>query len=357
MGVLKTVSRGYIPMKALVIYEHGGVDKLCYDEIPEPPIRDSDVLVKVEACAMNHLDVWVRKGLPHLKIEYPHVLGSDIAGVVERTGRDVRGIEKGMRVLVSPGVTCGVCEHCLAGRDDLCRDYKILGENIPGGCAEYVAVPKENILPMPEGLTSEEGAAIPLVYLTAWHMVVVRGGIKAGETVLVHAGGSGVGSAAIQIAKLYHAIVIATAGTNKKVERAKTELGADHGINYKTHDFSKEIRAITGKRGVDLIIDHTGEVNWQGNIRSLTMGGRLVICGATSGHEGMTDLRHVFFRRLSILGSTMGSKADLREALKHVSTGRLKHVVSKVLGMSEAAEGHRLHEERDVFGKIVLIPD
>lgn len=343
-------------MKAVVVYEHGGVDKLKYDEIPDPEVRANDVLVQVKACAMNHLDIWVRKGLPHLKLKYPHVLGSDVAGVVAKVGKDVRGIEIGAPVLVSPGITCGKCVYCLSGRDNLCREYAILGENCPGGCGEYVSVPKENILPMPNNVSFEEGACIPLVFLTAWHMLVPRAEIRIGETVLVHAAGSGVGSAAIQIAKLFGATVISTAGTDEKLEKAKTLLGADYGINYSNQDFFVEVRKITEKRGVDIIIDHTGMVNWERNILTLTMGGRMVVCGSTSGYEGKTDIRQVFFRRLSILGSTMGSKGDLFEVIKHIRSGKLKPVLYKVLPMSQAAEGHRLMEDREVFGKIVLVP-
>lgn len=344
-------------MKALVIYEHGGVDKLRYEEIPDPEPKASEVLVEVKACAMNHLDIWVRKGFPHLRISYPHVLGSDVAGVVARVGSDVDGIEVGAPVLVAPGVTCGTCEYCLGGSDNLCREYKILGENTTGGCAQYISVPRENILPYPKGLRFEEAAAIPLVFLTAWHMLVQRAQLRLGEWVLVHAAGSGVGSAAIQIAKLHQATVIATAGTEEKLDKAKRLLGADYVINYKTHDFEKEVKSITGRRGVDVIIDHTGSTNWDKNIRTLTMGGRLVICGATGGFEGVTDLRQVFFRRLSLLGSTMGSKADLFHVIRHVDAGRLKPIVHAVFPMSRAREAHLLMESREIFGKIVLVPD
>lgn len=343
-------------MKAVVVYEHGGIDKLKYDEIPDPEVRAYDVLVRVKACAINHLDIWVRNGLPHLKLKYPHVLGSDVSGVVAQAGKDVRGIDIGTPVLVSPGITCGRCVYCLSGRDNLCREYAILGENCPGGCAEYISVPKENILPMPKNISFEDGACIPLVFLTAWHMLVSRAEIRMGETVLVHAAGSGVGSAAIQIAKLFGATVIATAGTDEKLEKAKTLLGADYGINYSNHDFFAEVRRITGKRGVDIIVDHTGEVNWERNILALTTGGRLVVCGSTSGYDGKTDIRHVFFRKLSILGSSMGSKGDLFEVIKHVESGKLKPVLYKVLPMSRVTEGHRLIEDREVFGKIVLVP-
>ena len=343
-------------MKAVVIYEHGGVDKLKYEEILAPEVRGNEVLVEVKACAMNHLDVWIRNGLPHLKLKYPHVLGTDVAGIVAKLGDDVRGIEIGTSVLVSPAITCGRCFHCLSGRDNLCRELKILGENHSGGCCEYISVPKENLIPMPQNVSFEEGASIPVVFHTAWHMLLDRAGIRPGEVVLVHAAGSGVGIAAIQVAKLFGATVITTAGSDEKVEKAKTVLGADHAINYRKQDFLSEVKKITQRRGVDVIIDHTGVANWEKNILALTAGGRMVVCGSTSGYEAKTDLRHVFFRNLSILGSTLGSKGELYEIVKQFELGRLKPVVHKILPMSQAAEGHRIIEDRDVFGKIVLVP-
>ncbi|HEX3034996.1 MAG TPA: zinc-binding dehydrogenase [Thermodesulfobacteriota bacterium] len=342
-------------MKAVVIYEHGGVDKLKYTEIPNPDVQANDVLVEVKACAMNHLDIWVRKGILNLNLEYPHVLGSDVAGVVAKVGRSVSGVEAGVPVLVYPGITCRRCTYCLSGRDNLCREYQILGEHRSGGCAEYVSVPMESIIPMPKNISFEEGACIPLVFLTAWHMLVSRARIENGETVLVHAAGSGVGSAAIQIAKLFGATVITTAGTDEKVEKAKRLLGADYAINYRGQDFFAEVQKITERGGVDIVIDHTGAINWERSILSLTMGGRMVVCGATSGHEGKMDIRRLFANRLSILGSTMGTKNDLLEVLKHVESGKLKPVLYKVFPMAQVAKGHILMENRDVFGKIVLI--
>ena len=343
-------------MRAVIIYEHGGVDKLKYTEIPNPDVQENDVLVEVKACAMNHLDIWVRKGIPSLSLEYPHVLGSDVAGVVAKVGKSVHGIEAGMPVLVHPGVTCRKCTYCLSGRENLCREYQILGEHRSGGCAEFVSVPEENVIPMPKNISFEEGACIPLVFLTAWHMLVSRARIEKGEIVLVHAAGSGMGSAAIQIAKLFGTTVITTAGTDEKVEKAKKLLGADYAINYRGQDFFAEVRKITERRGVDVVIDHTGAINWERNILSLTVGGRMVVCGATSGHEGKVDIRRLFANRLSILGSTMGSKKELLKVIKHVESGKLKPVLHRVFPMSQVAKGHLLMENRDVFGKIVLIP-
>jgi len=339
-------------MKAVVLYEHGDRDVLKYEEIPTPKPSPKQVLVKVKACALNHLDVWVRRGIPGLKLKYPHILGADISGEIADLGDGVEGLRIGEKVLVSPGVSCGRCRMCLSGMDNLCRDYHILGEGVNGGYAEYVVVPEENILPFPEGLSFESASAIPLVFLTAWHMIVKKAKLKAGESVFITAAGSGVSTAAIQIAKAMGAFVIAGASSDEKLSRAK-ELGADEVINYSKEDFAKRIKEIT-KVGVDLILDHTGVINWEKKMASLRWGGRIVLCGATSGFNAEIDLRHVFFKQLSIIGSTMGSKGDLFEALELVRRGILKPVVYKVLPLKDAKEGHRILEEREVIGKVVL---
>jgi NADPH:quinone reductase-like Zn-dependent oxidoreductase len=258
-------------------------------------------------------------------------------------------------VLIAPGISCGACAFCARGDDHLCRHYGIVGETRDGGCAEYVIVPAVNLLPAPEGLPPEQAAALPLVFLTAWHMLVHRARVQPGEDVLVQAAGSGVSSAGIQIAKVLGARVYATAGSDEKCARAK-ELGADEVINYRTHDFTKEIRRLTGKRGVDVILDHIGPDTWDGDIRSLAKGGRLVFCGATSGFEVKTDLRFVFFKNLALLGSTMGSRGELHDILRLVGTGRLRPVVDSVLPIEDVGEAHRRIEAREVFGKVVLRP-
>ncbi|HET6201451.1 MAG TPA: zinc-binding dehydrogenase [Planctomycetota bacterium] len=343
-------------MRALVIGEHGGIDVLRFEERPVPERGPGDVLVEVKAIGLNHLDTWVRRGVPGHKFPLPLVPGCDGAGVVRETGSLVTHVRPGDRVFLAPGVSCGVCPACVGGRDNLCRRYGILGEMRDGTCAEYVSVPGRNAIPIPEALSFEEAAAFPLAFLTAWHMVVARAGLRPGETVLVHAAGSGVSSAAIQVCGLFGARrILVTAGSEEKLAKAR-DLGATDGILYLERDFAEEVRRITGKRGVDVILDHVGADTFDRNVRSLVPGGRLVLCGATSGYEGKTDLRFVFFKNLSILGSTMGSLAELHEIASHIAAGRLRPVVDSVLPLSEVKEAHRRMGERSLFGKIVLRP-
>jgi NADPH:quinone reductase-like Zn-dependent oxidoreductase len=342
-------------MRAMVFRTHGGPEVLEATELDTPDPGPGEVRVQVKACALNHLDLWVRKGWPGIRLRYPHVLGSDVAGVVDALGPGARGLATGDSVLVSPGVSCGACRDCLSGRDHYCRDYALLGEDIWGGYAEFLTVPARNLLPMPAQLSYEEAACIPVTFLTAWQMLVTRGSVRPGEWVLVHAAGSGVGIAAIQIAKLHGATVIATAGSDEKIRRARG-LGADHGINYQTHDFLEETRRLTGKRGVDLVIEHTGAQTFERSLRALAPGGRLVTCGATSGPQAAFDLRHLFLRKLSILGSTMGSKGELAQLLSFFQDGKLRPVLDRILPLREAAQAHRLLADRAQFGKIVLVP-
>ncbi len=343
-------------MKAVVVREHGGFEKLLLEERPVPEPGPGEARVKVRAVALNHLDIWVRRGVPGHPFPLPLVPGCDIAGTLDSLGPGAAGSFKpGDPVLVAPGVSCGACASCAAGQDQLCRHYGILGETRDGGCAGLVVVPAANLLPHPRSLPPERAAAIPLVFLTAWHMVVVRAGLRAGEEVLVHAAGSGVSSAAIQIAKLMGARVYATVGSAAKVEKARA-LGADEVIDYREADFAAEVRRLTGKRGVDVIVDHVGPDTWDGNLRSLAKAGRLVICGSTSGFEVKTDARLLFFKSLSLLGSTMGSRGELYEILRLVDAGRLRPVVDSVLPLAQVREAHRRIEAREVFGKVVLVP-
>jgi NADPH:quinone reductase-like Zn-dependent oxidoreductase len=339
--------------EAMVLRTHGGPEVLVRETIDLPDPGAREILVRVRAVAINHLDLWVRRGLPSLKLTYPHRLGADIAGEVEALGPGARGAKVGDKVVLNPGVSCGVCERCLSGEDTLCRQYGILGEHTQGGYARHVVVPDANIAPYPGDLPFTEVAAVPLVFLTAWQMVVDKARVRPGQTVLVQAAGSGVSSAAIQIAKLHGAQVIATAGSDAKAQRALA-LGADHVINYATQDFVAEVKKITGKRGADVVIEHVGGEVMARSVIATTSGGRIVTCGATSGYEPKIDLRHVFFRQIEILGSTMGSKGSLFGILEHVKAGRLKPVVDRVLPLWEAREGHRALEERAAFGKIVL---
>ena len=340
-------------MKAVIFRQHGAPGVLEYADVPEPQIRANEVLVEVKACALNHLDIWVRGGLPGIEIPLPHILGNDVAGVVRQVGETVTWVKVGDEVMVQPGVSCGHCEACLSGNDNFCREYDIIGYRRDGGYAELVAVPGVNIITKPARLSWEEAAALPLVTVTAWHMLVTRAKVQTGETVLVQAAGSGVGSVAIQIAKLRGARVITTASSDEKLAHAR-ELGADETINYSSTDWPKEVKRLTNRTGVDVVVEHTGAATWPGSIASLKTGGRLVTCGATSGFDAHTDLRQVFYRHLNILGSFMGSKSELLEAMKFVEQGKIRGVVDRVLPLSEARQAHELIENRAQFGKVVL---
>jgi NADPH:quinone reductase-like Zn-dependent oxidoreductase len=342
-------------MRAMVLREHGGPEVLHEEDVPLPTPGPGEVRVKVEAVSINHLDLWVRRGGPAFKLEYPHRLGSDVAGTVDEVGAGVTDLAPGQKVVVQPGLSCGRCVACLGGHDNLCRDYRILGENTQGGYAERLVVPRVNIAPFPGALGFAEAAASILPFLTAWQMLVGKARIRPGDRVLVHGAGSGVGVAAIQIARLHGARVIATAGSAEKLARAR-ELGAEDTIDYGTQDFVAEVRRLTDKRGVDVVFEHIGGDTFVKSIRAVRTGGRIVTCGATSGFTPQIDLRHVFFRQIEILGSTMGSKGDLLEVLDHVAAGRLKPVVHAVLPLSAAADAHRILENRAAFGKVVLTP-
>jgi NADPH:quinone reductase-like Zn-dependent oxidoreductase len=342
-------------MKAIAFEKHGGPDVLQLRDLPTPQPKAREVRVKVKAVALNHLDVWVRVGWPGLKLHLPHVLGSDIAGVIDAVGAEVDDLPAGAEVLVNPGISCGACERCLRGEDYLCRSYTILGEHVTGGYAEYVCVPRQNIVSKPKGLSFPEAACLPLTFLTAWTMLTRRTLLQPGETVLVQAAGSGVGSAAVQIAKLIGAKVIATASTDTKLERAKA-LGADHVINYATHDFLSEVKRLTDRKMVDVVFEHVGADTFEKSVACLPFGGRLVTCGATAGNLVKLDLKVLFYKRLSLLGSTMGSKGDLFRILQLVEEGRLKPVMDRTLPLEKAAEGHALLSERKTFGNVVLLP-
>jgi NADPH:quinone reductase-like Zn-dependent oxidoreductase len=342
-------------MKAVAIREHGGPEVVKLEDLPDPRPGPGQVVVAVKAAALNHLDIWVRKGWPGLKLAFPHVLGSDVAGVVEAIGAGVEGLAAGDAVVVNPSLGCGRCERCLSGQENLCRRFAILGEHVSGGQAQKLAVLARNVLPKPARLSFEEAAAVPLTFMTAWHALVVRAKVRPGETVLVHAAGSGVGVAAVQIAKLLGARVIATAGSDAKLEKARG-LGADEVVNYETQDFAQEVRRLTDKRGVEVVFEHVGKKTWEKSILAAAIGGRITTVGATTGFDPLTDLRHVFFRQISILGSTMGTAGDLLEVLRFVGEGRLRPVVDRTLPLAEAVKGQALLSERAQFGKIVLVP-
>lgn len=342
-------------MKAVIFRQHGGPEVLEHTEVADPAIKPNEVLVEVRACALNHLDVWVRAGLPNVQIPLPHILGDDIAGVVREAGELVNWIKPGDEVMLHPGVSCGHCQMCLSGQDNFCAEYDIIGYRRDGGYAQLVAVPGVNVIPKPQNISWEEAAALPLVTLTAWHMLITRAHLQPGEDVLVQAAGSGVGSLAIQIAKLRGARVITTASSDEKLAKARA-LGADEVINYTRADWPKEVKRLTERRGVDVVFEHTGAETWSGSIASLKSGGRLVTCGATSGFDAHNDLRQIFYRQLTILGSFMGAKAELLEAMKFVASGAIRAVVDQSMALADARRAHELIEERAQFGKLVLMP-
>lgn len=340
-------------MKAVQFHEHGGPEVLRLEEIPPPEPGPGEVRLDLKAAGLNRLDLWVRAGSPALKLPLPHVPGSDGAGVVAEVGEGVKTLKPGDRALISPGMNCGACAACLAGRDNLCREYSVLGARHPGTYRESIVLPERNVLKAPDNLGFAELAAAPLVFLTAWHMLVGRAQLQPGEDVLVLAAGSGVGSAAIQVGKFFGCRVIATAGTDEKLAKAK-EIGADETIHHGIMPIAKEVRRLTNGRGVDVVIEHVGTATWDESVKSLAPGGRLVTCGATTGYDAKIDLRFLFTRQLSLMGSYMGTKDELRTVLKLVAQGRLKPTVDKVFSLSDCIAAHNYLEKAKQFGKVVL---
>ena len=340
-------------MKAVRIHQFGGPEVLIFEDVPDPQPRKDEVLVRVRACALNHLDIWVRKGLPGVKL--PHILGSDVAGEVVEVGEYVTGFKAGQRVLLAPMHYCGHCAKCVAGLQNQCPEFTVLGNGVDGGNCELVAVAASNVIPIPDSLDFNQAASVPLVFLTAWHMLVGRAGVRPGQTVLVLGASSGVGIAAIQIAKLLHCRVITTAGDEVKLEKARA-LGADFGINHYKQRISEEVRKITDKQGVDIVIEHVGAATWDESVKSLKAAGTLVTCGATTGPSVGIDLRFVYSRQLSLLGSYMGTMGELHEVLGHVFAGRVKPVVDGVFPLREIRAAHEQLEKSQMFGKIVVNP-
>jgi NADPH:quinone reductase-like Zn-dependent oxidoreductase len=348
-------SRGHDTMQAMVLSAHGGPEVLSRQTVARVAPGPREVEVRVRAVAMNHMDLWVRRGLPHLKLPYPFRLGCDITGEISALGPGAgQGFAVGDRVMLQPGVSCGVCAACLEGRDNLCKSYGILGENRQGGYGEHVVVPDQNLLPLPTTLSFEEGAALPLCLQTAWQMVFDKAQIKPGQTVLAHAAGSGVTSLAIQLAKLVGARVIATTSSPEKAEKALA-LGADHVVRTdEGRDWVKEVKGLTNKLGPDVILDHVGGEIFEKSVVAVRWGGRIVLVGATSRPAVTIDLRQVFFRQVEILGSTMGSKSTLWKALPLIANGTIKPVIDRVVPLWDARAAHEALEARQVFGKIVL---
>ncbi|MBZ5720034.1 MAG: zinc-binding dehydrogenase [Acidobacteriia bacterium] len=340
-------------MKAVRIHEFGGPEVLRYEDAPDPKLRKDQVLVRIRACAMNHLDIWVRKGLPGVNL--PHILGSDIAGEIVEVGEYVSGFMPGQRVLLVPMHFCNTCADCTSARQNQCAQFTVLGNRVDGGNCELIAIPAVNVIPIPDSLDFNQAASVPLVFLTAWHMLVGRASIRPGQTVLVLGGGSGVGIAAIQIAKLFHCRVITTAGDENKLAKARA-LGADHGINHYKQKISDEVKRITNKEGVDIVVEHVGAATWDESMKSVKPAGTVVTCGATTGPNVATELRFVYSRQLSILGSYMGTMGELYEVLGHVFAGRLKPVVDHAFPLKDVRAAHEHMEKSQMFGKIVLNP-
>jgi len=340
-------------VRAFVIPEHGGPEVLTLVDRPVPEPGPREARVRVHAVSLNHLDLWVRAGVPGHTFPLPIVPGCDVAGVVTAVGAGVTAVAPGDSVVVAPGLSCGLCQSCRAGDDALCPTYGILGETRDGGCQESLVVPDVNLFPKPESLDWAEASAVPLTFLTAWHMLKSRARVQPGERVVVHAAGAGVSVAAIQIGRLLGAHVMATAGSDAKCARALT-LGAEEAVNYRTDDFARAARRWSGGRGVDVVVDHVGADTFESSLRCLVKGGRYVTCGATSGFEMKTDFRRVFFRSLSILGSTMGGSHELGTVLSLVGAGRLRPVVDRIFPLSQLPDAHRHLAAREGFGKTVL---
>ncbi|HUQ49869.1 MAG TPA: zinc-binding dehydrogenase [Terriglobales bacterium] len=345
-------------MKAIRFHEFGGPEVLKFEDVPEPQLRKDQVLIKIKACALNHLDLFLRRGMPGITL--PHINGSDISGEIAEVGEYVTGLKTGQGVLLAPMVYCGHCQYCMSGVQNMCRDFTVLGRGVDGGNCEYIAVKQEMVVPiqkdqMGNGLTYDEAASVPLVFLTAWHMLVGRCAVKTGDMVLVLGGGSGVGSAAIQIAKLKGARVIATASEENKLDQCR-ELGADYTIHHYRDKISDEVKKITAKAGVDIVFEHVGKATWDESVKSLKYGGKLVTCGATTGPEAAVNVNVLFGKQLSLLGSFMGTMGELHDVLKHVFSGALKPVVDKTYPLREARAAHERLEEGKQFGKIVLNP-
>ena len=342
-------------MKASVFYEHGGLEVLRYADVPEPAPGPGEALIQVKAAALNHLDLWVRRGLPGLRLSMPHIGGSDVAGLVAAVGPGVDAGWVGRRVVVNPALACGVCELCRRGEQSMCVTFRIFGEHTPGGLAEYAVAPAANLYPIPDGYRFAQAAAVPLAYQTAWRALIGQARLQAGERVLIVGAGGGVASAAIQIARRAGAYIYAVTSTPEKERRAR-ELGADETINYKEVDVAKEIARRTGRRGVDVVLEHVGPATWAASLRALAKGGRLVTFGATTGRFAETDLNLLFWNQFSLIGSTMANFAEFEAVMREIFSGRLAPVVDRVLPLSEGQEAQRLLESGEQFGKIVLEP-
>jgi NADPH:quinone reductase-like Zn-dependent oxidoreductase len=342
-------------MKAAVFYEHGPIENLQYADVPTPVPGPGEVLVRVHAAAINHLDLFVRAGMPGINLEFPHWGGSDAAGEVMALGAGVTGWQEGEHVVVNPSLWCGTCEYCIAGEESLCVRYRIIGEHVRGGAAEYLVVSAANLFRIPKDYPWEQAAAAPLVFMTAWRSLITQGQLRAGQSILILGAGGGVASAAIQIAKLAGATVYAASRDERKRQHAR-ELRADHVLDS-SGDFGKEIWRLTGKRGVDMVLENVGAATWDRSLRSVAKGGRVVVFGATSGPHVQLDLRQIFWKQYAIIGATMSNQREFNTVMRLVFWERRLHpVVDRVLPLSEMQTAQRMLEAGEQFGKIVLVP-
>jgi NADPH:quinone reductase-like Zn-dependent oxidoreductase len=341
-------------MRAAVIQEHGGLDRVRIEQVSDPEPTEDEVVLNVHSAGLNHLDIWVRKGRPGLKLAMPHILGSDAAGIVLAVGGNVTNVSIGDKVILNPGLSCGSCEYCKSGEQSECISFGIVGMTRPGTFAEQVAVPARNVFPKPSHLNFDEAGTLALSYLTAWRMLMTRARLKPGQTVLIHGVGGGVALSALQLAKLAGAEVIVTSSSDEKLTRA-IQLGAEHTINYrKVDDVAQCVRDVTSGRGADVIIDTVGAATWPIDFSAVRRGGKIVLCGVTSGPNVETNLQMLYWNQLTILGSTMGSDEDFRQVLKAVTTARLKPVIDSVMPLESVREAMSRMEEGKQFGKIVL---
>lgn len=343
-------------MKAAFFREHGDLERIRYGNVPDPVPGPGQVRIRVRAAALNHLDLFVRAGIPGISLAMPHVMGADGAGTVDAVGPGVTRVKPGDDVVLNPGIHCGTCEFCLRGEHSLCVTFHLLGEHLWGTFAEYVVAPEINAYPKPPALPWEESAAFPLTFLTAWRMLVSKAKARPGESLLIIGIGGGVSLAALRIGKMLGLTVGVTSGSTEKIRRAQ-ELGADFGIDHGATDFARETRKITGKRGVDIVLDSVGKATWKRSIASLARGGRLLTCGATTGSNPEEDIARIFWNQLTVLGSTMGTHAEFAEMLRIFSTGGILPVVDSVFPLVDAKEAMRRLEEKKQFGKIVLRVD
>ena len=345
-------------MKAIIFEKHGGIEVLQYKDIPIPEISSNEVLIRVKATALNHNDLWARRGVPGMDFIFPHISGTDASGIVEAVGTEVKNVGVGDEVMVQGIFSCGICYECLKGDPALCPELKVWGFQtgpLDGGQAEYVKVPVINVVPKPKKLTWEESASIPMTLTTAWRMLVTRAKIKPGDFVLIWGATGGIGSMAIQICKVFNARAIAVAGSDQKLRLAR-ELGAEFLINRKKQRVLREVIKITNRKGVDIVFEHVGEATWEASVHALKWGGTIVVCGATTGFKAITDLRFLWNKQQKHLGSHGGTTPELVDALQFVNNGMIRPVIMEVLPLKDVAKAHGIIEKSNVMGKIVLVP-